>query len=78
MFNPKLHGAKQLGREIFRPQLALAQIFPLLRWRVRHSVTPHDPAQFHRLACTPFPIFPFPQKQVCPAISGSVPQKQFT
>jgi hypothetical protein len=44
-FHPELDGAKQLGREIFRPQLALAQIFPLLRRRVRRTVSPYDPPQ---------------------------------
>jgi hypothetical protein len=39
-FKPELDVAKQLGREIFRPQLALAQIFPLLRGSVRKTVTP--------------------------------------
>ena len=38
-FNPELDIAKQLGREISRPQLALAQIFPLLRTRVRQTMT---------------------------------------
>jgi len=28
-FKPELDVAKQLGREIFRPQLAFAQVFPL-------------------------------------------------
>ena len=42
-FKPELHVAKQLGREIFRPQLALPQVFPLLRRGVRQSVSPHDP-----------------------------------
>ena len=37
-FKPKLDIAKQLGREISRPQLALAQIFPLLRRRVRQTM----------------------------------------
>ena len=50
-FKPKLDVAKQLRREIFRPQLALAEIFPLLRRRFPQTASPHDPPQFHRLAC---------------------------
>ncbi|MGA2555428.1 MAG: GxxExxY protein [Verrucomicrobiota bacterium] len=42
-FNPELDIAKQLGRKIFGPQLALAQVFALLRGSVRHTVAPHDP-----------------------------------
>ncbi len=42
-FNPELDIAGQLGRESFRPRLALAQIFPLRRGLVRQPVSPHDP-----------------------------------
>jgi hypothetical protein len=38
--HPQLDVAKQIGREILRPQLALAQKFPLFRWRVRSTVAP--------------------------------------
>ena len=37
--NPKLHVAKGLGREIFRPRLALGQIFPIFWGRVRRTAT---------------------------------------
>jgi len=43
---PELDVAKQLGREILRPQLAFAQIFPLFRGRVRQTVSPHNGPQF--------------------------------
>ena len=65
-FKPELDVAEQLGREIFRPQLALAHKFPLFRGRVRHTVAPHDPPQFHRLARRHFTIFPFPKRQILP------------
>jgi hypothetical protein len=65
--HPKLDIAKQLGREIFRPQLALAQKLPFLLRHVRQTVTPHHKPQFHRLVCSHFPIFPIPKRQVLPA-----------
>ena len=61
-FKPELDIAKQLGREIFRPQLALAQKFPLLRRRVRHTVSPYHEAILNRSARrerkrkAPFPV----------------------
>src|ERR1017187_6041776 len=72
---PKLDVAKQLGREVFRPQLAFAQEFPFLRGRVRHTVSPHDSPQFHRLACAQFPIFPLPKGQVFPANHAPIPAR---
>jgi hypothetical protein len=38
VFKPELDVAKQLGRKIFRPQLAFAQKFPLFRGRVRQTM----------------------------------------
>jgi hypothetical protein len=43
-FHPELDVAKQLGREIFRPQLALAQKFPLLRGACSPSGIAASPA----------------------------------
>jgi hypothetical protein len=45
-FKPEFNIAKQLGCEIFRPQLALAQKLPLLRGRVRQTVSPINAIEF--------------------------------
>jgi hypothetical protein len=63
-FKPELDIAKQLCREILRPELALAEKFPLLRGRVRPAVTADESPYLHGLFRGHFPLFPVPVWQV--------------
>jgi hypothetical protein len=47
---PELDVAKQIGREILGPQLALTQKFPLSRRRVRPAVTAYKLTNLHDLS----------------------------
>ena len=63
-FNPELDVAEEFSREILRPQLALAQVFPLFGPGVRPAVTPDQTPQMHRLFRGNLPIFPLAEWQI--------------
>jgi hypothetical protein len=61
---PELDVAKQFGCKVLRPELALAQKFPLFRKRVRPPIAAHESPYLHRLFRRHFPIFPLAEGQI--------------
>ena len=63
-FNPELDVAKEFCRKILRPQLALAQKFPLFWRRVRPPIPAHDSPYLQRLFRGHFPDLPLAEGQI--------------
>jgi hypothetical protein len=74
-FKPKLDIAKQFGREILRPQLALAQNFPFFRRRVRPTIPAHDSPLLHRLFRGRFQNLPLAERQILSANDNPKPPR---